>query len=70
MLTRPPKIVYELCQGETVKIRLKETDPWIEGVIDSIDKERFQIFVRAENANWQFHYNEYSYLIARPAHAK
>ena len=63
---RPTAIAYQLCKGESVKIRLKENDPWIHGIVEDTVPLALQIFVKGEDgANYQFHYNEYPTLVTR-----
>jgi len=65
MRQRPLAAVWNLKKNDSVKIRLKETDKWINGTVDSIDRVYNQIFVKAGKFNYQFELTEYPELICK-----
>lgn len=46
----------------TIQVRLKTDQPWIDGNITYIDKERQQVFVDTKEGEYQFEFFEYPKL--------
>ena len=65
MRKKPLGAAYLLQPGEAVKIRLKETDKWKNGTVDSVNWHYLQIFVKAGKDNYQFAMTEFPELICR-----
>ncbi len=65
MQGRPPKVAFNLKQGDYVKVRLNSDGDWESGYVTHIDTPRQQIFVDSDGSEYQFSFNEVNKFIKK-----